>query len=286
MIDPAARRARREARRGEVVPTVRMTHLLGIDHLSSPDPTEDYHEASRVHPGIVDPHVGGAAQLERSVEMRISVARSVKRHPGRPFQPLPEPRLANAALGESLALRRSHRAFDDRALRLGELATVLHAAYGVTGALAGTEQALRTVPSGGALYPLELYVACSRVDEAERALYHYDPLRHGLERLRPISPDALAELSPYGEVLASSAAVLLVTGVFWRSRFKYGDRAYRFTLLEAGHVGQNVVLAATALGLASVPIGGFFDRRADAFLGIDGLHEASLYLFPLGGVGR
>ena len=96
----------------------------------------------------------------------------------------------------------------------------------------------------------------------------------------PISPDALAELSPYGEVLASSAAVVLVTGVFWRSRFKYGDRAYRFTLLEAGHVGQNVVLAATALGLASVPIGGFFDRRADAFLGIDGLHEASLYLVP------
>ena len=107
VIDPAARRARREARRGEVVPTVRMTHLLGIDHLSSPDPTEDYHEASRVYPGIVDPRVGGAAQLERSVEMRISVARSVKRHPGRPFQPLPEPRLANAALGESLALRRS-----------------------------------------------------------------------------------------------------------------------------------------------------------------------------------
>ena len=188
MIDPAVRRARREARRGEVVPTVRMTHLLGIDHLSSSDPTEDYHEASRVHPGIVDPHVGGAAQLERSAEMRISVARSVKRHPGRPFQPLPEPRLASAALGESLALRRSHRAFDDRALRLGELATVLHAAYGVTGALAGTEQALRTVPSGGALYPLELYVACSRVDEAERALYHYDPLRHGLERLRPSRP--------------------------------------------------------------------------------------------------
>ena len=141
-------------------------------------------------------------------------------------------------------------------------------------------------PSGGALYPLELYVACSRVDEAERALHHYDPLRHGLERLRPMSADTLAELSPYGEVLASSAAVLLVTGVFWRSRFKYGDRAYRFTLLEAGHVGQNVVLAATALGLASVPIGGFFDRRADAFLGIDGLHEASLYLFPLGGVVR
>ena len=137
---------------------------------------------------------------------------------------------------------------------------------------------------GGALYPLELYVACTRVDETEQALYHYDPLRHGLERLRDTSPAALAELSPYGDLLVTSAAVVLVTGVFWRSRFKYGDRAYRFTLLEAGHVGQNLVLAATTLGLGAVPIGGLRPAR-DAFLGIDGLHEASLYLFPLGGIG-
>ena len=286
MIDARARRARLEARRGDVVPTVRMAHLLGIDHVSTPDPTEDYHEASRVYPGIVDPAVRGAAQLERSSEMRVSASRSVKRHPGRPFRELPEPRLGRAALAEVLALRRSHRAFDDRAVELDELATILHAAYGVTGALADTVQALRTVPSGGALYPLELYVASARVDDLEPALYHYDPLRHGLELLHPASPGALAELSPYGGVLAESAVVLLVTGVLWRSRFKYGDRAYRFTLLEAGHLGQNVVLAATALGLASVPIGGFFDRRVDAYLGIDGLHEASLYLLPLGGVGR
>ncbi len=70
--------------------------------------------------------------------------------------------------------------------------------------------------------------------------------------------------------------------MFWRSRFKYGARAYRFTLLEAGHVGQSFLLAAAALGLATTPLGGFYDRRVDEFLGIDGIHEAALYLLPVG----
>ena len=70
--------------------------------------------------------------------------------------------------------------------------------------------------------------------------------------------------------------------MFWRSRFKYGARAYRFALMEAGHVGQNLLLAAAALGLDAVPLGGFYDRNVDAFLGVDGIYEASLYLVPVG----
>ena len=127
-----------------------------------------------------------------------------------------------------------------------------------------------------------LYVAAQRVNELESALYHFDPLRAVLERVRPLGTDELAGLTPYDELLVPSAAVLMISAVFWRSRFKYGPRAYRFALLEAGHVAQNFVLAATALGLATCPVGGFFDRRVDAFLGIDGLYEASLYLLPVG----
>ena len=76
--------------------------------------------------------------------------------------------------------------------------------------------------------------------------------------------------------------MIAVTAMVWRSRFKYGARAYRFVLLEAGHVAQNVLLAAAALGLAAVPLGGFYDREVDAVLGADGLYEASLYLIPVG----
>jgi SagB-type dehydrogenase family enzyme len=103
--------------------------------------------------------------------------------------------------------------------------------------------------------------------------------------MRPLGGDALAGLTPYDELLVPSAAVAMISAVFWRSRFKYGARAYRFALLEAGHVAQNFLLAATALALAACPVGGFFDRRVDAFLGIDGLYEASLYLLPVGARG-
>ena len=81
----------------------------------------------------------------------------------------------------------------------------------------------------------------------------------------------------------SAAAVVLIAAIFGRTRFKYGLRGYRFALLEAGHVAQNVLLAATALGLAAVPLGAFYDRRMDAFLGLDGVNESSLYAIALGG---
>ena len=71
--------------------------------------------------------------------------------------------------------------------------------------------------------------------------------------------------------------------MIWRSRFKYGERGYRFALLEAGHAAQNMLLAATALALAALPLGGFYDRRLDELVGADGLDEATLYAIALGG---
>jgi SagB-type dehydrogenase family enzyme len=266
----------------EIVRTVRRASLLGADSAPQPDPTEDYHEVSRIYPGVTDPHVVGGFRLERSVELRITASRSVKRYPQRPVVPLPAASLGTATLADAVAARRSRRSFGPRPLELSRLATLLQAAYGVTAAIDGTPQSLRTVPSGGALYPLELYVVSHRVEGLDPALYHYDPLRHGLELLRPLESPAGAELSPYAEPLAESAAVVAMTAMFWRSRFMYGARAYRFALMEAGHVGQNLLLTAAALGVGAVPLGGFYDREVDAFLGVDGIYEASLYLVPLG----
>jgi SagB-type dehydrogenase family enzyme len=247
------------------------------------DPTETYHEASRLYPGIVDPSIRGAQLLERMGELRVSVTRSVKRHAPAPAVRLPRPDTRGVPLADAVERRRSARTFGGGALELRELATVLGTAYGVTGRHATSPQLLRAVPSGGALFPLELYVAAARVGGLELALYHYDPLRSVLERLRPLDYAAeLEPLTPYPDLLVPSAALLLVTAMFWRSRFKYGQRAYRFTLLEAGHVMQNALLAASAAGLAAVPVGGFFDRRADELVGCDGLAEAVLYLLPIG----
>ena len=93
---------------------------------------------------------------------------------------------------------------------------------------------------------------------------------------------AVADLTAYPELLEPAAALLVVTAVFWRTRFKYALRGYRFALLEAGHVGQNVALASAALELAALPVGGVYDRRLEEVLGVDGVNESVVYLFALG----
>ncbi len=166
-------------------------------------------------------------------------------------------------------------------MSLEQLSALLEAGYGVTGHGPGDVR-LRSVPSGGALYPLDLYVAAPAVSGLEERLHHFDPLRSCLEVLGRADRSQLGALTPYPELVATASAVVFVTATFWRSRFKYGQRGYRFALLESGHVAQNVLLTATALGLASVPLGGFFDRQVNELLGVDGLHEAALYVIPVG----
>jgi SagB-type dehydrogenase family enzyme len=261
--------------------TVRLAALTGAEEVGRIDASEDYHEASRVYRETVDPLATGARRLQTNRELRVSATRSVKRYGHLSHVELPGASLGAATLATCLAERRSRRTFDDDPVTLEHLAALLHAGYGVSGALEGTPQLLRTAPSGGALHPLELYVLAGRVAGLDAGTYHYDPFRHVLERLGAGQGDP-DRLTPYGDVVAASAAVIAVTAMVWRSRFKYGARAYRFVLLEAGHVAQNVLLAAAALGLAAVPLGGFYDREVDAALGADGLYEASLYLIPVG----
>jgi SagB-type dehydrogenase family enzyme len=266
--------------------TARWVGLVYGQEPALDDAAESYHEASKISPSMIGRQVEGARRLETCPELQLSTTRAVKRHGGDLVR-LATPRRSEIGLWEAIDHRSSTRAFAADALASGQLASVLLAGYGVTHALDSDDGAhmlpLRAVPSGGALYPLELYVAALRVDGLDRGLYHFDPLRNGLETIR-IGIDAaeVAALSTYPEIVSGCAALVLVAAVFGRSRFKYGLRAYRFALIETGHVGQNVLLAATALGLAAVPLGGYYDRRADEFLGLDGVNESTLYTVAVG----
>jgi SagB-type dehydrogenase family enzyme len=250
------------------------------------DPAEAYHEASKVAPSLIGRQLGGASRLAASPHLLLSSMRAVKRHSGSRVA-LPVAASLDRPLGEVIAQRRSRRDFDRRPIASDALAALLQAGYGVTCVLdsEGDRPArrLRAVPSGGALYPLELYAAVLRVDELEPGLYHFDPLRPGLEVLRSgLVVEELAALSTHPEIASSCAVLVFIAAVFGRTRFKYGLRGYRFALLEAGHVAQNLVLATTALGLAAVPLGAFFDRRTDAFLRLDGVNESTLYTIAVG----
>ncbi len=187
---------------------------------------------------------------------------------------------------EAIVARQTARDISSVALSLQAMATLLYCAYGVTRQNEGTvfPRPFRTVPSGGALYPLEIYFHSARVDGLRAGIYHYNAAEHHLRLLSGY--DATRELSDgfvQRTLAVDCAAIFFITAVFERTVFKYGERGYRFALLEAGHVAQNLNLAAVSLGLGVVNIGGFFDRRIDRLLGIDGLNHSTLYCVGIGG---
>jgi SagB-type dehydrogenase family enzyme len=261
--------------------------IYGSDEVPLDDPAAQYHEASKLYPAFGARMTRGGL-LASDFELQASSARSVRRHAHLPAESLPQPEPAVMSLGEAIEARRSERDFARDPIASSELAGLLHAAYGRTHQLLDDEPAgigpqLRTVPSGGALFPLELYVCAWRVDGLTPGLYHFDPLRRVLECVSVDDlADAVAAAAIYPEPTTRCAALLLVTGVFWRTRFKYGLRGYRFALLEAGHVVQNVLLVATAYGLASLPLAGFYDARLESVLGVDGVEESVLYAVAVG----
>jgi SagB-type dehydrogenase family enzyme len=269
---------------GPGIETVRIAPAVYADGPGLEDPAETYHEASKLAASTAAFELAGATRLHASEELRTSATRAVRRHPLASTIPLGERIRLERPLEDVLAARRSSREFAEKPLTLAELGALLHAAYGVTGNLepggAASEQPVRTVPSGGALYPIEIFILARRVHGVPPGVHHYDPLASVLE-LGPGDDFDAGWISPYEEI-ERAAVTIAIAATFWRSRFKYGLRAYRFTLLEAGHVAQNVLLAATALGLASLPLGGFYDHRLDDLLGLDGTDQSSLLLVCVG----
>jgi len=188
-------------------------------------------------------------------------------------QRLPRPVLSSeTSVEQAIAARRSVRSFADLPLTDGEIGQLCWAAQGITDPQGG----FRASPSAGALYPLELYVVT-----AER-VGHYHPREHALStRLsgdhRPAVRRAALDQSAIGE----APACLVITAVVDRSARKYGRRAERYCFIEAGHVAQNILLQATALGLGGVPIGAFDDQGVARVLKLpEG--ERVLYLLPVG----
>ncbi len=114
-------------------------------------------------------------------------------------------------------------------------------------------------------------------------LYHYNASKNQLRFLREGDQTSrISEAVAYPDLIVGASVLIFITAIFERSVFKYGDRGYRFILLEAGHVAQNVNLVANALGLGCTNIGGFFDRQTDDFVGLDGVTHSTIYMIAIG----
>jgi SagB-type dehydrogenase family enzyme len=189
--------------------------------------------------------------------------------------------LETLPLRETLIRRKSVRHFTGQPITREELSYMLWASCGIQRVERGHE--FRTAPSAGALYPIETYVIVQTIGDLPSGCYHYSVKAHALEQLRlgqfghEITQAALGQ-----KMCLEAAAVLVWTAIFERSKWKYEQRAYRYIYLDAGHIGENLALAATSIGLGSCQIGALFDDEVNAIIGVDGTSESVVYMSVVG----
>lgn len=186
------------------------------------------------------------------------------------------------SLRSALLTRKTHRLYEQRdTLRADTLGTLLWLACGEA-RIAENGRPYRTYPSAGGFYSIETYVYLKdALDHLPQGAYHYRCDLHALERIAVSGGEG--EQNPVGVPWAKEAPVTIYfTCIFDRGAEKYGERAYRYALLEAGSMSQNMHLVATTLGLRSASIGGVFEHTAEEMLGIDGVTEAVVHTIVMG----
>lgn len=209
--------------------------------------------------------------------------RDPKRYARMPRVPLPTPEPVNLSLQTALTSRRSSIAMDPaKALSLTALSTLLHWSAGRRRPNTSRSES-RHFPSAGALYPLEVYVAADAIEGVPRGLYHWDFAAHGLERL----PTGAHSITAIYDALRfpwhkDAAALMVIAARPERTLASYGARGYRFILIEAGAVLQNLGLVAAALGIAGSPVGTNFDSAVEETLALDPDDEIFLTAFAVG----
>lgn len=180
---------------------------------------------------------------------------------------------------ETIQHRRSIRDYSGKPLTMSELSFLLYAVYGIT----EPSYPLRASPSAGALYPLEIYPVVHAVIGLASGVYHYRPRDHSLDLLRKGDfHQSLMAGTGGQDMVLQAAVVFVISALFQRTRWKYQERAYRYVLLDAGHLGENLYLAATSLGLGPCGMGAFFDEEINRLVGVDGNEEAVVYLVSVG----
>ena len=183
--------------------------------------------------------------------------------------------IGKLSVEEAISKRRSLREYKDEALSLEEVSQLLWSAQGVT-----ANWGARTVPSAGALYPLEIYLVVGRVGNLKPGIYCYNPERHSLiEIVEGDKRFALFFVSFFQTCVKNAPISLVICAQYERTIRKYGERGRRYVHIEVGHVGQNIYLQAESLGLTTVAIGAFVDEAVKKVLNIK---EEPLYIMPVG----
>lgn len=180
--------------------------------------------------------------------------------------------------------RQSNRVYTGEKMDMLQLSYLLWATQGIKQLRGKRYATLRTVPCGGARHEFETYMVVRNVEGLKNGAYHYLPFQHAIEYLHPVEDDAakITE-SVSGQSWAGKANVVFYWSmVAYRAEWRYGIYAHRVALIDLGHVGENMYLACTGLGIGTCGIAAFSHERCCELFGLDGEEEYPLYVMPVG----
>jgi SagB-type dehydrogenase family enzyme len=216
---------------------------------------------------------------------------NVKQLPSAQKIRLPEKDLEpTLSLAQAIRTRRSTYTWEEKAISQAQLGTLLRLGAGIVQSklVDGKMYHYRAAPSGGARYPIEIYPVIFNVAGFAPGIYHYSYLDHALEVLycnQDIKSTVLTTTF-YQDFIEKAGVIFLLTAVFERTMYKYSDRGYRYILLEAGHIAQNICLLATSLQLGTLCLGGVYEQKIEPLLWIDGFSESLIYVVAAGHEGE
>jgi len=259
----------------------------GSQLVAEPRPAEEFLVSSRLRRRDVEFEASVAGYFTEPSAMMVALG-GLEGLQGTRATELPDSVELRMSLEEAVRRRRSVRSYSGDATPLHYLATLLRTACGIT---AGPDEstggiALRSTPSGGALYPVAVHLAALNVDGLDRATYVYDPRGDLLWETGDATgvDGVLSAMAAPDEatMTANAAALLLLVARPWRAMRKYGDRGMRHVFLEAGTIAEHMHLAAAALGLGTVDCAGLYDDEVHDALAVDGVYEALVHAVVVG----
>ena len=182
--------------------------------------------------------------------------------------------------------RESKRVYLDEAITLEELSYLLMMTQGIKSIKGNNYVGLRPVPSAGGRHPFETYLVILNVESLRKGIYRYLPLEHKLLFIKDEEnlDEKLVE-GVYRQKFAGEAAVTFIWACIpYRTEWRYADRSYKISLLDAGHIGQALYLACETIGLGTCAIAAYNQELIDDLISVDGEDEFAVYISPVGRV--
>ena len=187
------------------------------------------------------------------------------------------PEVETGTLEKILHARESIREFSKQPMKLEEISKLLNSCKILD---ISRDPERRTYPSAGARFPIEVYIIGYNVEGLKKGAYHFNIADQSLETLLEKNLDSKQE-EIMGTNILNPAATLVLTSVISRSEVKYRYKALPFSYLEAGHMGQNIILSAAENGIGACPVSGFVDNTLIEILDLT-IDEIPVYTINIG----